>query len=31
LLEIEWVKANFNPITGDKLENFLSFEEWIKL
>lgn len=31
LLRIEWAKKMFNPITGDKLTDFIPFEEWVKI
>jgi hypothetical protein len=31
LLRIEWAKKMFNPITGDKLTDFIPFEEWVKM
>jgi len=30
LLEIEWMKQMFHPITRERVENFLSFDEWVK-
>ena len=30
LKEIEWMKQMFHPVTRERVENFLSFEEWIK-
>lgn len=30
-LKRRWMLANFDPLTGKKLDGFLSFEEWIRL
>lgn len=30
-LHIAWIKANFDPITGEKLPNWISEDEWIKM
>jgi hypothetical protein len=30
LKEIEWMKVMFHPLTKERVENFLSFEEWLR-
>ncbi len=31
IVHLEWIKANFDPITGKPLETFVSEDEWIKM